>query len=49
MYANENPGALAGATGAEMPIQLSADGPKTIARKARRKEAGLPAWKGGAA
>ena len=41
MQTNENPGALADATGAEMPIQLSADGPKTITRNARGKEAGL--------
>lgn len=42
MQIKGNPGALAGATGAEKPIQSTADGPERVARKGHRKEAGLP-------
>lgn len=40
MEKTKNPGALAGATGAEKPIQATAEGTQTIAQKTRKKEAG---------
>ncbi|MFD0978211.1 winged helix domain-containing protein [Tropicimonas aquimaris] len=42
MRTNENPGALAGATGARMPNQETAEGTRTIARSPRKTKAGTP-------
>lgn len=42
MQIKENPGALAGATGAGKPIQATAKGTRKIARKTRKMKAGTP-------
>ena len=42
MHIMGNPGALAGATGAEKPIQATAEGTCKIARNPRRMKAGTP-------
>ena len=42
IQAKENPGALAGATGAEMPDQATAAGIGKIAQKPRKMKAGTP-------
>jgi hypothetical protein len=42
MAAKESPGALVRAAGAGKPVHASAEGPREIARKPRKKKPGIP-------